>query len=139
MFFQTKNIEKPKIEKPKSEVCYKDRCFQIEVARTDAEHERGLMSRESLPADHGMLFVFSSSSRYSFWMKNTLIPLDIIWLDENGKVVYIKESAQPCKVSACESFVPDNAAKYVLELNAGKTKEIGLKVDDSIDFNQLKL
>ncbi|MDO8507994.1 MAG: DUF192 domain-containing protein [bacterium] len=135
MFFQTKNIEKPKTEKPKNDVCYKDRCFQVEIARTYAEHEKGLMSRESLPADHGMLFVFRESSRYSFWMKNTLIPLDIIWLDENGKVVYIKENTKPCGEGLCETMKPDTPALYVLEINSGKVKEVGLNVGDSVQFD----
>ncbi len=90
------------------------------------------MYRQSLPKDAGMLFVFDKEGEYPFWMKNTLIPLDIIWLDKDKKVIYINENTQPCKTVNCESYGTDKNSKYVLELNAGIAKEIGLKVGDLI-------
>lgn len=64
-------------------------------------------------------------------MKGTLIPLDINWIDESGKVVHIKEGAKPCALENCESYVSDQDARYVLEINAGKVDEMGLKVGDN--------
>ena len=79
-----------------------------------------------------MLFVFEKEGIYPFWMKNTLIPLDIIWLDRDGKVVFIKEDAQPCTNHICPKINPNKKAKYVLEVNSGIIKQIGLSVGDKM-------
>ena len=103
--------------------------FLIEVANTDQGRQRGLMFRESMPKDHGMLFVFDEITKHSFWMKNTLIPLDMVWIDENNKIVDI-QTALPCPPEEkCPSYVPQENAKYVLEVNLGVLEaEIGGKV-----------
>lgn len=75
------------------------------------------MFRESLPKNQGMLFVFEKSDFWSFWMKNTLIPLDIIWLDEEDTVVDIT-SLPPCKTSPCPSYTPKAKATHAIELNS---------------------
>lgn len=90
-----------------------------EVARTKDERTEGLMNRDSLPYNGGMLFIFDSEDRYSFWMKNTKIPLDIIWISADDKVVHIERNAQPCTTPICERFTPTRPAKYVLETNPG--------------------
>lgn len=100
------------------EICCDDKCFQIELAITPEERWRWLMFRENLAENAGMLFVFEKEDFYSFWMKNTLIPLDMIWLDENLKIVDIL-SAEPCKTENCPSYIPRGKAKYVLEVNQG--------------------
>ena len=79
-----------------------------------------------------MLFVFGGPGKYSFWMKNTLISLDIIWMDGDGKIVDIKEGAMPCGKNYCESYTPKAPAKYVLEINAGMAKETGMKIGDKL-------
>jgi len=71
--------------------------FTVEIARTDPERERGLMYRTHMPADHGMLFVFSDAQLRYFWMKNTLIPLDIIFFDAHKRLVNISANTPPCK------------------------------------------
>ncbi len=81
-----------------------------------------------------MLFVFSGEDKHAFWMKNTLISLDIIWIGENKEVVYIAKNIQPCKSIVCPSVSPDKPTKYVLEINGGKADEIGLKTGDKADF-----
>ena len=81
-----------------------------------------------------MLFVFEKEDVYQFWMKDTLIPLDMIWIDEGGKIVFIKENAEPCESEPCESFVPDGKAKYVLEINGGMTKLRGIDIGDSAEI-----
>ena len=114
--------------------CFEDNCFNVELAVNQEERENGLMFREKLDLDKGMLFIFDKEGEHSFWMKNTLIPLDIIWINENYKVVFINESAQPCKESFCQKISPDKDAKYVLEINNGISKKIGLKIGDKIDL-----
>ncbi|OHA70917.1 MAG: hypothetical protein A3F15_02060 [Candidatus Wildermuthbacteria bacterium RIFCSPHIGHO2_12_FULL_40_12] len=115
-------------------VCFEENCFQVELAVSDQQRSRGLMLRESLGEDQGMLFVFEKEGNYNFWMKNTFIPLDIIWINGEKKVVFIKESVQSCKDADCPSINPGTEAKYVLELNSGKSKEIGLAVDSQVSI-----
>jgi len=115
-------------------VCFDEDCFEVEVARTADEQSRGLMFREDLEGDKGMLFVYNEEGIYGFWMKNTLIPLDIIWIKDN-KVVYIKENALPCN-ETCDSIVPDVESNYVLELNAGNVKELDIKVGDNVNLKR---
>ena len=92
------------------------------------------MFRESLEDNRGMLFIYDFDGEYNFWMKNTLIPLDIIWINSEKEVVYIEYSAQPCQ-EICESINPGKDAKYILEINGGKANEIGLEIGDKINFN----
>jgi hypothetical protein len=114
----------------RGKVCFNDNCFNVEVAKTAKELENGLMFRKQIDQDRGMLFVFEEEQIYPFWMKNTLIPLDIIWIDENNEIVFIKNNAEPCKELNCENINPKVNAKYVLEINAGISKNIGLKIGD---------
>lgn len=88
------------------------------------------MFRKELSPDQGMFFVFEREGVYPFWMKNTLIPLDIIWLDKNLKIVFIKEGAQPCQTKDCPLFTPSQPAAFVLEINAGLAQKMGLKAGD---------
>lgn len=99
------------------------------------ERSRGLMYREGLDSDKGMLFIFEKEGEYPFWMKNTLISLDIIWINENKEVVFISENAQPCSEEySCPSISPGKNAKYVLEINGGTSERIGLKIGDKANF-----
>jgi len=119
-----------------SEVCFKSNCYSVELAMTDTERERGLMYRDRLDLGNGMLFVFDSDGIYPFWMKNTLIPLDMIWLDGDGKVVYIYKNARPCEEEdECSNIIPPDSARYVLEINAGEADRIGLKEGDELILN----
>ncbi|MFH1054937.1 MAG: DUF192 domain-containing protein [Candidatus Altiarchaeota archaeon] len=111
-------------------VCFKDSCVKVEIADNESGRMKGLMFRETLPPDRGMLFIFEEEGIHSFWMKNTLIPLDIIWLDSNMRVVNI-EHAAPCKADPCQSYNPGETAKYVLEVNGGYATEHGIKVGDT--------
>lgn len=116
-------------------VCLRGKCFQVEVAKTESQRERGLMYREELGKDKGMLFIFDKDGIYPFWMKNTLIPLDMVWINSDNKAVFIAENVQPCKNLFCSSVVPSVMAKYVLEVNAGVCQEVGLKLGDLLDIN----
>lgn len=126
-------FEKTKDESEPS-VCFKDSCFNVEIADSPEEWEKGLMNREYLEKGKGMLFVFEKEGIYKFWMKDTLIPLDIIWIDGAGKVVYIKGEARPCKTDLCESFSPDEKTKYVLEINGGSAKLREINVGDRAEI-----
>ncbi len=117
-------------------VCFKQVCFNVEVVQTINERQKGLMFRENLDNNSGMLFIFPESNKHGFWMKNTLIPLDIIWIDQNKTVVYIKENIIPCKVDYkdCPIYYPQKEALYVLEVNFGKVKENNLSVGENSTF-----
>ncbi|MCP4653022.1 MAG: DUF192 domain-containing protein [Candidatus Omnitrophica bacterium] len=117
-----------------SKVCFGDNCFYVELAKTQAAQRRGLMFRSQLEENRGMLFLYDDQASRSFWMKNTLIPLDIIWLNSEKTVVAIKENARPCQEGICPQINPDVLAKYVLEVNAKTVEKIGLKVGDAVDF-----
>ena len=114
-------------------VCINENCFFVEIADSAEEKEKGLMNREVLEKNKGMLFVFEEEGNYSFWMKNTLIPLDLIWINSEKQVVFIKENAQFCKEN-CEIYENNQKAKYVLEINAGKVKELDIKIGDTAKF-----
>jgi uncharacterized membrane protein (UPF0127 family) len=117
-------------ENPKK-ICFnKDTCVSLEIADNDSSRERGLMFRKSLPESTGMLFIFPEEGVFSFWMKNTLIGLDMVWLDKDLKVVYIKPFAPPCESYDCPSYEPKVTAKYVLEVNAGFTGLNRIRVND---------
>lgn len=117
-----------------NKVCFKESCFTVELATTDAQRTRGLMFRSSLADNQGILFIFDAEGEYPFWMKNTLIPLDIIWLDQNQKVVFISANTLPCVEESCPIVNPQEPAKYVLELNGGVAQKIGLSVGDQLSF-----
>jgi len=105
-------------EYPITEVCIKDSCFQVELAETLEERQQGLMYRTELQESGGMLFIFPEEGEYGFWMKNTLIPLELIYMNESFGVVEIAQ-LQPCKNDPCNSYLPVQAATYVLEVNEG--------------------
>lgn len=92
------------------------------------------MFRDKLDQNKGMLFVFDNSANYPFWMKNTKIPLDIIWINANKEIVYISEFTQPCKTFFCPKINPNKNAKYVLEINAGLSQKFDIKVGDNVDI-----
>ena len=103
--------------------------FQVEIADTDAERQYGLMCRTSVAPDRGMLFEFETSRPQAFWMHNTLVPLDIIYIGQDGKVVSIGRNARPLDDSAVPSGGP---AIGVLELAGGRAAEIGLLPGDQV-------
>tara|TARA_Y100000310_G_scaffold229168_1_gene231554 strand:- start:36439 stop:36858 length:420 start_codon:yes stop_codon:yes gene_type:complete len=103
--------------------------FKVELPQTPAEFQQGLMFRESLDDDKGMLFVYSDSAPRSFWMKNTLIPLDIISIDENFVIKKI-HYAVPCKEDSCLTYNSGAPVKYVLELRGNLTIENNIKEGD---------
>ena len=108
--------------------------FTVELATTPDKQALGLMFRDSMAEDHGMLFLFPAESRRSFWMKNTRIPLDILYFDSDLALVSVAADAQPCRSARCPSYPSEGAAQYVLELNAGKAAELGVRPGDVLEL-----
>ncbi len=104
----------------------------VEIADEPNERSQGLMFRENLEWDRGMFFVFEDERILSFWMKNTLIPLDMLFIDTDFRIVDIKENAPPCKEDPCPSYPSKQSAKYVLEVNSGFVLENNIKIDDMV-------
>jgi uncharacterized protein len=107
------------------------RKIDVEVAADDAERARGLMYRPYMPDSVGMLFIFENAEPQAFWMKNTHIPLDIIYVDSNKKIVSIQKNARPYNEESLPSF---GDAQYVVEVNAGFTDRNNIGVGDQIRF-----
>jgi uncharacterized membrane protein (UPF0127 family) len=107
----------------------------VEIADTEPVRQRGLMFRERLAPNEGMVFVFPEPGDYPFWMKNTLIPLDLLWLDAQARIVSIARSVPPCKADPCPSYPPDATASYVLEVVSGFARQHGLKVGDVVKLD----
>ncbi|MDC6366741.1 MULTISPECIES: DUF192 domain-containing protein [Flavobacteriaceae] len=107
--------------------------FDIEIAESDYETQTGLMYRESMEENQGMLFIFPDVAMHSFYMKNTQIPLDIIYIDENQKIASFQKNAKPFDESGLSSQVP---VKYVLEINAGLSDAKGIQIGDRISFTK---
>jgi uncharacterized membrane protein (UPF0127 family) len=108
--------------------------LSAELAVTQEERALGLMFRKTIECDQGMLFVFDNEDFYSFWMKNMLIPLDLIWLDKEKRIVHIERCVPPCEREPCPSYSPRIPGMYVLELKAGSVEQRGLKIFDRLDF-----
>ena len=96
--------------------------LQVEVMVKDQDRQMGLMFRPSLPEDRGMLFVFDGLDFHGIWMKNCRFPIDIVWLDEERKIVHVAEAVPPCKAEPCPVYNPLRRAAYVVELNAGQAR-----------------
>lgn len=103
--------------------------FSIELALSDAQMEQGLMFRRKLAPDAGMLFVFKTPSKASMWMKNTYIPLDMLFIDPEGRVINIAERRVPQSLDTIGAAAP---ARAVLELNGGTAQRLGIKPGDRV-------
>jgi uncharacterized membrane protein (UPF0127 family) len=110
--------------------------FIVEIAADPASQERGLMFRDSMPADHGMLFVFDSNDLRMFWMKNTHIPLDILYFDHERKLVSVQRRVPPCLNGGnnCPVYPSAGPAQYVLELNAGMADKLNVEPGDVLEM-----
>jgi uncharacterized membrane protein (UPF0127 family) len=112
--------------------------YRLELARTPDEQQMGLMFRESLPERTGMIFLFGDGGVHQFWMKNTMIPLDMIWLDSEGKVLFVSANTPPCKADPCPSYGPTTPAANVLELAGGMAKKESVLVGSVLKFADVK-
>jgi uncharacterized membrane protein (UPF0127 family) len=105
--------------------------IEIEIADNNAAREQGLMYRDSMPENEGMLFLMETEEPQSFWMKNTIIPLDIIYADAEKQIVSISKNCKPYSLEQIPSAKP---AQYVVEVIAGYTSKYGIEVGDMISF-----
>lgn len=105
---------------------------KVELATTPEAKALGLGGRSGLAENTGMLFVFYQSDKYAFWMKDMLFPIDIIWIRDDGEVVYVKKNLGPASYPA--TFRPEENAKYVLEVPAGFSLKNNLKLGDKVKF-----
>jgi len=108
--------------------------INAELALTIEQRIKGLMFREKLNSDQGMLFVFNREDIHSFWMKNCLISLDILWIDKDKRIIHIETDVPPCYVEDCPSYGPAIPVLYVLELSSGSVERRKIKLYDRIDF-----
>ena len=108
--------------------------LNVEIADTPLLLQRGYMFRETIPDGEGMLFFMGTLGLHSFWMKNCLTALDIIWMDEQWRIVDIAPKAPPCKEDPCPLYAPMRKSLYVLEVGPGSAARLGLKLGDPISF-----
>lgn|GEM_PF-3565840 len=107
-----------------------DALFELEVADSPEERTKGLMFRESMEERHGMIFLFDDEKLRYFWMKNTLIALDMIFIDKHWRIIKVQANVPPCsetETPTCRVYGSDAPAKYVIELNAGTAKKYGIR------------
>lgn len=109
-----------------------NRCVQLEVARTESQKNRGLSGRDTLPENRGMLFVFDRTDAHCFWMKDMKFGLDMLWLDERGDIVFMRQNVAP--ETYPDTQCPDVPARYVVEVRAGMAGRAGLRVGGSLDL-----
>jgi len=111
------------VEFPRGTIMIDEVPLQVQIADTEPRRIRGLMFQDQLPYDQGMIFVFDKPGLYSLWMLNMQFSLDMIWFDDNGKIVHIEKDVPPCKtpleIASCQSIIPEGQAIYVLEVTSG--------------------
>ena len=110
--------------------------FSIEIADNDASREHGLMGRESMPQDHGMLFVFQDDQPRSFWMKNCKFAQDMLFFDADRRLISVQHDVPPCTADPCPPYSSGAPARYVLELNAGQARKLGVSPGDELQIQR---
>ena len=127
------------VEFPRGMIKIDDVVLEVQIADTDPRRARGLMFQDQLPFDEGMLLVFDEPNKASIWMLNMQFPIDAIWADENGKVVYIEKNVPECKTAletvTCESYKGGGQdTKYILEVTAGFVDRYNISTDSVIEI-----
>jgi len=111
------------VEFPRGTIMIDDVPLEVQIADTEPRRVRGLMFQDQLSYDQGMIFVFDKPGLYSLWMLNMQFSLDMMWFDEDGKIVHIEKDVPPCKtpleIATCQSVIPEGQAVYVLEVTSG--------------------
>ncbi|MGA9855407.1 MAG: DUF192 domain-containing protein [Gammaproteobacteria bacterium] len=120
---------------PEAHVMLAGHRIGVEIASTDAAREHGLMNRTHLASGHGMLFVYPNAQLRYFWMKDTLISLDILFFDAQRRLINESADTPPCKADPCPTYASTAPAQYVLELNAGAVKRLGIKTGEQFQLN----
>ena len=133
------DVKLESVEFPRGTVKIDDVVLEVQIADTDPRQTRGLMFQKQLPLDKGMLFVFDDANYRSIWMLNMQFPLDILWIDDNGKVVFIEKNIPPCKTAletvTCPSYKGGSKnAKYVLEVTAGFVDAFKITTESTLEI-----
>lgn len=125
-------------EFPRGMIKLDDVVLEVQIADTDPRRTRGLMFQDQMPLDQGMLFVFDTISQHSIWMLNMQFSLDIMWLDDDGKVLHIEKNVPPCKTAletvTCPSYKGVDNALYVLEVTAGYVDKNNITLDSVLEI-----
>jgi len=111
-------------------------CISLEVADSPLRRQIGLMHRQVLPSNTGMIFLFKKPTNQKFWMLNTLHPLDIIFI-KNNKIIHLEENADICKKKPCPFYGPDRFYDYVIELKSGDIKRLKINISDLVQLKRL--
>lgn len=117
-------------------IALKGKTYSIEIADDDATRQRGLMGRDSMPADHGMLFIFQDDTPRAFWMKNCKFPQDMLFFDAARKLVSVQHNVPACVADPCPAYSSGAPARYVLELNAGQADALGVHPGDELQIHR---
>lgn len=128
------NVSQGQTAATTTQISLNDAQFTAQIVDTPALREQGLSGRQSIGENEAMMFIFPSSDRYGFWMKDMLFSIDMIWTDEQGEIVYIKEHATP--ESYPEPFIPTAPARVVIEVHDGIVKEHKIKIGDTLNFDK---
>ena len=133
------DVKLESVEFPRGTVKIDGIVLEVQIADTDPRRARGLMFQEQLPLDQGMLFVWDDANKRSIWMLNMQFPLDVIWIDDNSKVVFIEKNVPPCKTAletvTCPSYKGGSKdAKYVLEVTAGFVDAFKITTESTLEI-----
>jgi len=133
------DVKLESVEFPRGTVKIDGIVLEVQIADTDPRRARGLMFQEQLPLDEGMLLVFDDANKRSIWMLNMQFPLDVIWIDDNNKVVFIEKNVPPCKTAletvTCPSYKGGNKdAQYVLEVTAGFVDAFKITTESTLEI-----
>ncbi len=119
-----------------SSVTIKNLNINVDLAQTSDQQAKGLSIKNTLNENEGMLFIFDTLKKHSFWMKDMKFPIDIIWINSNHEIVYIEKNIQPCIFfPICTSYSPPEDSKYVLEVTSNYTTKNNINIGDDVDFN----
>ena len=132
------DIKLESVEFPMGIIKVDDVPLQVQIADTEPRRVRGLMFQDQLPLDQGMIFVFQESGLHSLWMLNMQFSLDMIWFDQDGKVVHIEKNVPPCKnvleITTCQSIIPEGESVYVLEVTSGFVENNNITKDSILSI-----
>ncbi len=132
------DVKLESVEFPVGIIKVDDVPLQVQIADTEPRRVRGLMFQDQLPLDQGMIFVFQQSGLHSLWMLNMQFSLDMIWFDQDGKVVHIEKNVPPCKlvleIATCQSIIPEGESVYVLEVTSGFVEENNITKDSILSI-----
>jgi hypothetical protein len=126
------------VEFPRGIIMIDDVPLEVQIADTEPRRVRGLMFQDQLPYDQGMIFVFDKPGLYSLWMLNMQFSLDMMWFDEDGKIVHIEKDVSPCQtpleIATCQSIIPEGQAVYVIEVTSGFIEQNNVTKDSILSI-----